>query len=59
MKLMMMVIVMICVYLVEITFFNCIVGGGVESNWVHSALRPLIGLLCQPGVIMMLEKLVE
>jgi hypothetical protein len=21
---------------------------GVESNWVHSALRPLIGLLCQP-----------
>jgi hypothetical protein len=31
----------------------------VESNWVHSALRPLIGLLCQPRVIMMLEKLVE
>jgi hypothetical protein len=21
-------------------------GGGVESNWVHTALRPLIGLLC-------------
>jgi hypothetical protein len=31
----------------------------VESNWVHSALRPLIGLFCQPRVIMMLEKLVE
>jgi hypothetical protein len=29
----------------------------VESNWVHSALRPLIGLLCQPRVIMMMEKL--
>jgi hypothetical protein len=34
-------------------------GGGAESNWVHSALRPLIGLLCQPRVIMMMEKLVE
>jgi hypothetical protein len=33
--------------------------GGVESNWVHSALRPPIGLLCQPRVIMMLYKLVE
>jgi hypothetical protein len=33
--------------------------GGVESNWVHSALRPLLGLLCQPRVIMMMEKLVE
>jgi hypothetical protein len=32
---------------------------GVESNWVHSTLRPLIGLLCQPRVIMMMEKLVE
>jgi hypothetical protein len=32
---------------------------GVESSWVHSALRPLIGLLCQPRVIMMMEKLVE
>jgi hypothetical protein len=30
----------------------------VESK-VHSALRPLIGLLCQPRVIMMTEKLVE
>jgi hypothetical protein len=25
---------------------------GVESNWVHSALRPAIGLLCPPRVIM-------
>jgi hypothetical protein len=31
----------------------------MESNWIHSALRPLIGLLCQPRVIMMMEKLVE
>jgi hypothetical protein len=31
----------------------------VESNWVHSALRPPIGLLCQSRVIMMKEKLVE
>jgi hypothetical protein len=32
---------------------------GVESSWVHSAPWPLIGLLCQPWVIMMMEKLVE
>jgi hypothetical protein len=32
---------------------------GVKSNWVHSALRPPIGLLCQPQVIMMKEKLEE
>jgi hypothetical protein len=31
----------------------------MESNWVHSALRPLIGLLCQPRVIMMMDKSVE
>jgi hypothetical protein len=31
----------------------------VEFNWVHSALRPPIGLLCQPRMIMMKEKLVE
>jgi hypothetical protein len=31
----------------------------VESNWVHSELRPPIGLLCQLRVIMMMEKLVE
>jgi hypothetical protein len=38
---------------------NEIVIVGVESNWVHSALRPLIDLLCQPRVTMMTEKLVE
>jgi hypothetical protein len=37
-------------------FFNFYSGGGV--NWVHSALRPPEGLLCQPRVIMM-ENLVE
>jgi hypothetical protein len=31
----------------------------METNWVHSALRPPIGLLCKPRVIMMMEKLVE
>jgi hypothetical protein len=39
-------------------FFNWY-SGGVESNWVHSALRPPIGVLCQPRVIMLMEKLVE
>jgi hypothetical protein len=32
---------------------------GVKFKWVHSALRPLIGLLCQPRAIMLMEKLVE
>jgi hypothetical protein len=32
--------------------------GGVKINWVHSALRPLIGVMCPSRVIMM-EKLVE
>jgi hypothetical protein len=32
---------------------------GVESNWVHSALWPRVGLFCQPRVNMMMEKLVE
>jgi hypothetical protein len=42
----------------ESTFF--LIGiVGVESNWVHLALRPPIGLLCQPRVIMTMEKLVE
>jgi hypothetical protein len=40
-------------------FWNWYRGGGVESNWVHSALWPRIGLKCQPRVIMMMEKLVE
>jgi hypothetical protein len=35
-----------------------IVGGGVESSWVHSALRPPIGRICQPRVIM-IKGLVE
>jgi hypothetical protein len=37
-------------------FLICIVGGGVK---VHSTLRPLNGLLCQPRVIMIMEKSVE
>jgi hypothetical protein len=32
---------------------------GVESNWVHSARRPLIGLLYLPRVIMMMVSLVK
>jgi hypothetical protein len=39
-----------------IFFFICIVGGGIK---VHSTLRPLSGLLCQPRVIMIMEKSVE
>jgi hypothetical protein len=33
----------------------------VKSNWVHSALQPPIGLLCQPRVILMekLERMAE
>jgi hypothetical protein len=37
-------------------FLICIVGGGMK---VHSTLRPLNGLLCQPRVIMIMEKSVE
>jgi hypothetical protein len=32
---------------------------GVDTNCVHSALRPPVGLLCQPRVNMMMKKLVE
>jgi hypothetical protein len=39
-----------------IFFLICIVGGGIK---VHSTLRPLNGLLCQPRVIMIMEKSVE
>jgi hypothetical protein len=39
-----------------IFFLICIVGGGIK---VHSILRPLNGLLCQPRVIMIMEKSVE
>jgi hypothetical protein len=40
------------------TVFNkiCVVGGGIK---VHSTLRSLNGLLCQPRVIMIMEKSVE
>jgi hypothetical protein len=31
----------------------------VESNWAHSTLWPPIGILYQPRVIVMMEKLVE
>jgi hypothetical protein len=31
----------------------------VESNWVHSALQSPTGLLCQPRVTTIMEKLVE
>jgi hypothetical protein len=34
-------------------FFNLHSGGGIK---VHSTLRPLNGLLCQPRVIMIMEK---
>jgi hypothetical protein len=33
--------------------------GGVESNWVHSTLRPPICLLYHSRMIMMMENLVE
>jgi hypothetical protein len=36
-----------------------LIGMGVESNWVHSALQPSICLLCQPRVIMMMDKFVK
>jgi hypothetical protein len=42
---------------IHILFNRC--SGGWSPNWVHSTLRPPIGLLCQPRVIMMMEKLVE
>jgi hypothetical protein len=46
-------------YLTKLEIFFNWYSGGVESNWVHSALWSPIGLLCQPRVIMMMEKLVE
>jgi hypothetical protein len=69
------IFVLFCFALIYLTFFTCsslnlpllylflpfFIGivRGVETNWVHSALQPRIGLLCQPRVIMMMEKLVE
>jgi hypothetical protein len=38
--------------------FICIVGGW-NPNWVHSARRPLTGLLYLPRVIVRMENLVE
>jgi hypothetical protein len=40
----------------NIFFLICIVGGEFK---VHSTLQPLNGLLCQPLVIMIMEKSVE
>jgi hypothetical protein len=37
-------------------FLICLVGVGIK---VHSTLRPLNGLMCQPRVIMIMEKSVE
>jgi hypothetical protein len=45
--------------LVEKLFFFIWCRGGGGVNWVYSALRPPIGLLCQPLVIMIMENLVE
>jgi hypothetical protein len=39
-------------------FFNSFIGGWSPS-WVHSARRPVNGLLYLPLVIMMMENLVE
>jgi hypothetical protein len=43
----------------EFSFFFLILMVGVESNWVHLARRPPIGLMHLPLVIMMMENLVE
>jgi hypothetical protein len=45
-----------CSFWLLIIFLSCIVGGGIK---VYSTLRPLNGLLCQPRVIMIMEKSVE
>jgi hypothetical protein len=41
---------------INLFFFNLHSGGGIK---VHSILRPLNGLLCQPRVIMIMENSVE
>jgi hypothetical protein len=43
----------------HINFFLLRIVGGWSTIWVHSARRPLNGLLYLPQVIMMMEKLVE
>jgi hypothetical protein len=40
-------------------FFLNLHGGEWSPNWVHSARRPLTGLLYLPWVIVRMEKLVE
>jgi hypothetical protein len=45
-------------WIANIIFFNSH-SGGWSLNWVHSARRPLNGLLYLPRVIMMMENLVE
>jgi hypothetical protein len=40
----------------DVNFFFVAWGGGIK---VHSTLWPLNGLLCQPRVIMIMEKSVE
>jgi hypothetical protein len=42
--------------LAVIFFLICIVGCGIK---VHSTVRPLNGILCQPRVIMIMEKSVK
>jgi hypothetical protein len=40
-------------------FFVILHSGGGSPTWVHSARRPLTGLLYLPGVIVRMENLVE
>jgi hypothetical protein len=50
MKMMMMVVVVVVLVVRVTVFFNSIVwGGGVESNWVHSTLRPPMAYCASPG----------
>jgi hypothetical protein len=46
-----------CPLKINYIFLIGIVGGGIQLG--PSALRPPVGLLCRPRVIMMMEKLVE
>jgi hypothetical protein len=47
-----------CRLVTALIFFNSH-SGGWSPNWVHSARRPLNGLLYLPRVIMMMENFVE
>jgi hypothetical protein len=44
---------------IKVFFFFNLYSGGWSPNWVHSARRPLTGLLYLPRVIVRMEKLVE